>query len=82
MEKFFDIKKERDARGIEDIALLRLEQLYPFPYHEVRDMLMEYSHVSEFIWCQEEPKIKGHGLVKDIVWKESWNYQALITNLN
>ena len=56
---FYDIKKERDARGIEDIALLRLEQLYPFPYHEVRDMLKEYSHVSEFIWCQEEPKNQG-----------------------
>ena len=56
---FYDIKKERDARGIEDIALLRLEQLYPFPYHELRDMLQEYSHVSEFIWCQEEPKNQG-----------------------
>ena len=56
---FYDIKKERDARNIEDIALLRLEQLYPFPYHELRDMLQEYSHVSEFIWCQEEPKNQG-----------------------
>ena len=56
---FYDLKKARDENGITDIALLRLEQLYPFPYFEVEEMLKDYSHVKDFVWAQEEPQNQG-----------------------
>jgi 2-oxoglutarate dehydrogenase E1 component len=56
---YYDLKKARDEKGISDVALLRLEQLYPFPYFEVEEMLKDYSHVEEFIWAQEEPRNQG-----------------------
>ena len=56
---YYDLKKVRDEKGISDVALLRLEQLYPFPYFEVEEMLKNYLHVEEFIWAQEEPRNQG-----------------------
>jgi 2-oxoglutarate dehydrogenase E1 component len=56
---YYDLKKARDEKSISDVALLRLEQLYPFPYFEVEEMLKDYSHVEEFIWAQEEPRNQG-----------------------
>ena len=56
---YYDLKKNRDEKSISDIALLRLEQLYPFPYFEVEEMLKDYSHVEEFVWAQEEPRNQG-----------------------
>ena len=56
---YYDLKKARDEKGISDVALLRLEQLYPFPYFEVEKMLKDYSHVEEFVWAQEEPRNQG-----------------------
>ena len=56
---YYDLKKARDEKGISDVALLRLEQLYPFPYFEVEEMLKGYSDAEEFIWAQEEPRNQG-----------------------
>ena len=56
---FYDLKKAREEDGISDVALLRLEQLYPFPYFEVEEILKEYSHAEEFVWAQEEPRNQG-----------------------
>ena len=56
---YYDLKKARDEKGISDVALLRLEQLYPFPYFEAEEMLKDYLHVEEFIWAQEEPRNQG-----------------------
>ena len=56
---YYDLKKARDEKGISDVALLRLEQLYPFPYFEVEEMLKDYLHVEEFVWAQEEPRNQG-----------------------
>lgn len=55
---YYDLLAERDARGIDDIYLLRFEQLYPF--HDVAAE-KEFSRFSnaEFIWCQEEPQNQG-----------------------
>ena len=56
---YYDLKKARDEKGISDVALLRLEQLYPFPYFEVEEMLKGYSDAEEFVWAQEEPRNQG-----------------------
>jgi 2-oxoglutarate dehydrogenase E1 component len=56
---FFDLLETREVHGIEDIALVRIEQLYPFPIDEYAELLADYGHVDEIIWCQEEPLNQG-----------------------
>ena len=55
---YYDLLEERDARGINDIYLLRIEQYYPFPAHSLINELERFKG-AEMIWCQEEPKNQG-----------------------
>ncbi len=55
---YFDLLAERDARGIDDIYLLRVEQLYPLPAQSLRHELERFKS-AEMVWCQEEPKNQG-----------------------
>jgi 2-oxoglutarate dehydrogenase E1 component len=55
---YYDLFEEREKRGIEDILLLRVEQLYPFPYKALVKELMKYID-AEIVWCQEEPQNMG-----------------------
>jgi 2-oxoglutarate dehydrogenase E1 component len=56
---YFDLLEKRREKDHSDVALIRLEQLYPFPYRELRDAVARYRRAGEFIWCQEEPKNQG-----------------------
>jgi 2-oxoglutarate dehydrogenase E1 component len=56
---FYDLLKTRRERNIKDIAIVRLEQLYPFPHDEYRETLKRYGNVEEVVWCQEEPRNQG-----------------------
>ena len=56
---YYDLIEARRARGLENIAIIRLEQLYPFPKADFAKMLDRYAHVETFIWCQEEPQNQG-----------------------
>ena len=55
---YFDLYEEREKRGINDIYLLRLEQLYPFPAKALINELSRFRN-AEMVWCQEEPKNMG-----------------------
>ncbi|MEL6550344.1 MAG: 2-oxoglutarate dehydrogenase E1 component [Pseudomonadota bacterium] len=55
---YYDLLEERDARGIDDIYLMRFEQFYPFPAQSVVKELERFKS-AEMIWCQEEPKNQG-----------------------
>ncbi|MCE8512148.1 2-oxoglutarate dehydrogenase E1 component [Ruegeria pomeroyi] len=55
---YFDLLEERDARGIDDVYLLRIEQYYPFPAHSLINELERFKG-AEMVWCQEEPKNQG-----------------------
>ncbi|MGB5068642.1 MAG: 2-oxoglutarate dehydrogenase E1 component, partial [Albidovulum sp.] len=55
---YFDLLAERDARGLDDVYLLRLEQFYPFPAQAMVKELGRFKQ-TEVIWCQEEPKNQG-----------------------
>jgi 2-oxoglutarate dehydrogenase E1 component len=55
---YFDLLEERDARGIDDVYLLRVEQFYPFPAMSLTHELGRFKQ-AEVIWCQEEPKNQG-----------------------
>ncbi|WP_115718872.1 2-oxoglutarate dehydrogenase E1 component [Gallaecimonas mangrovi] len=56
---YYDLLDARRKNEISDIAIVRIEQLYPFPAEEVQQVLAQYSHVTEFAWCQEEPMNQG-----------------------
>jgi 2-oxoglutarate dehydrogenase E1 component len=55
---YFDLFEEREKRGLDDIYLLRVEQLYPFP---TKALMLELSRFkqAEIVWCQEEPRNMG-----------------------
>ena len=55
---YYDLLEERDARGIDDIYLMRFEQFYPFPAQASVKELERFKN-AEMIWCQEEPKNQG-----------------------
>ncbi|MEM9204716.1 MAG: 2-oxoglutarate dehydrogenase E1 component [Pseudomonadota bacterium] len=55
---YFDLYEERENRGINDVYLMRVEQLYPFPLRAMIEELQRFKH-AEIVWCQEEPKNMG-----------------------
>ncbi|KIC11837.1 2-oxoglutarate dehydrogenase [Leisingera sp. ANG-M1] len=55
---YYDLLEERDARGIDDIYLMRIEQFYPFPAISLVKELERFKQ-AEMVWCQEEPKNQG-----------------------
>jgi 2-oxoglutarate dehydrogenase E1 component len=56
---YYDLLEEREKRGINDIYLLRVEQLYPFPAKALIKELSRFKN-AEMVWCQEEPKNMGY----------------------
>ena len=56
---FYDLAKKRNDKEIKNIAIIRIEQLYPFPYDDLEEILTKYENANEFIWCQEEPLNQG-----------------------
>ncbi|MEM9046297.1 MAG: 2-oxoglutarate dehydrogenase E1 component, partial [Pseudomonadota bacterium] len=55
---YFDLLEKRDAEGIKDVYLMRLEQFYPFPALSLTRELVRFKN-AEVVWCQEEPKNQG-----------------------
>ncbi len=62
---FFDLLDARRKRGLEHVALVRIEQLYPFPTSEFCEMLEKYADSKHIVWCQEEPQNQG-------AWQYIW----------
>ncbi|MBL8518087.1 MAG: 2-oxoglutarate dehydrogenase E1 component [Betaproteobacteria bacterium] len=77
---YYDIVAERAKRGIEDIAVVRIEQLYPFPHDEYRAQIDLYPNAKSIIWAQEEPMNQGawrcvqHYLLRPLMGAQSLEY--------
>jgi 2-oxoglutarate dehydrogenase E1 component len=56
---YYDLEAYRIEQGIEDRAILRVEQLYPFPEDDLVEALAPYINMEEMVWCQEEPMNQG-----------------------
>jgi len=56
---YYDIAAERAKRSIDDIAIVRIEQLYPFPHEEFQAQIDMYPNAKSVVWCQEEPGNQG-----------------------
>ena len=56
---YYDLRAERRKRDIKNIAIIRLEQLYPFPHENFENCLLQYKNAKAILWCQEEPMNQG-----------------------
>ncbi len=56
---YYDVLEKRQTENRTDTAIIRIEQLYPFPEEELQDIVQTYPNVTIFIWCQEEPMNQG-----------------------
>jgi 2-oxoglutarate dehydrogenase E1 component len=56
---YFDLLKARREAKVDSVAIVRIEQLYPFPSDEYEAIVRKYSHAREIVWCQEEPQNQG-----------------------
>ena len=56
---YYDLLQKREENKIKDIALVRIEQLYSFPYDDLESILGIYDNANEYVWCQEEPANQG-----------------------
>ncbi|MDE2276480.1 MAG: 2-oxoglutarate dehydrogenase E1 component, partial [Burkholderiales bacterium] len=55
----YDLMKKRDERKASDVAILRVEQLYPFPHKAFAAELRRFPNATEVVWCQDEPQNQG-----------------------
>jgi 2-oxoglutarate dehydrogenase E1 component len=53
------LAEQKNIKEKHNIALIRIEQLYPFPYDDLQETLSKYKNFEEIIWCQEEPYNQG-----------------------
>ena len=56
---YYELLEQRRRNEQENVAIVRIEQLYPFPEKELQEVLANYQHVKQFVWCQEEPQNQG-----------------------
>ena len=56
---YYDLVKKREEKGADDVAILRVEQLYPFPHKVFAAELKKYPNATDIVWCQDEPQNQG-----------------------
>ncbi len=56
---YYDLLDQRRKQEMENVAIVRIEQLYPFPHEELDAVVERYKHVKDWVWCQEEPQNQG-----------------------
>ncbi len=56
---YYDLLERREENGREDVALVRLEQLFPLPLKKIQEIIKTYPKVTDYVWAQEEPRNMG-----------------------
>lgn len=56
---YYDLREAREVHGLSNVAIIRIEQLYPFPIEQYAEALAQYPDAKSVIWCQEEPENQG-----------------------
>jgi len=56
---YYDLVKQRSDNKLENSALVRIEQLYPFPHKAIASVIKTYPNLTELVWCQDEPQNQG-----------------------
>lgn len=55
----YDLMEARDAAGIDDVSIVRIEQLFPFPGDPLAVRMQRMTNLQDVVWCQEEPRNNG-----------------------
>ena len=56
---YYDITAERENNGRKDVAVVRIEQLFPFPAEQLKEIIAKYPNADDYVWAQEEPRNMG-----------------------
>ena len=56
---YYDITAERENSGRNDVAVVRIEQLFPLPVEQLKAIISNYPNADDYVWAQEEPKNMG-----------------------
>jgi 2-oxoglutarate dehydrogenase E1 component len=56
---YYDLLEQRRKNEQDDVAIIRIEQLYPFPHEEIGQIASKYKTAKDWVWCQEEPQNQG-----------------------
>jgi len=56
---YYELRAHMREAKMNNVAIVRVEQLYPFPEAKMKELLKSYAHVKDFVWCQEEPENQG-----------------------
>lgn len=56
---YYDLDDKRKEEKLDDVVIIRIEQLYPFPHDHLGVLLSQFKNASHFVWCQEEPENQG-----------------------
>ncbi len=67
----YDLMERRDAEGLDDVSIVRIEQIYPFPGEPLAARLKRMTNLETIVWCQEEPKNNGAWFFVDRLIEEA-----------
>ena len=56
---YYDLKAERENLGRDDVAIVRIEQLFPLPLTQMQEIIAKYKNADDYVWAQEEPRNMG-----------------------
>jgi 2-oxoglutarate dehydrogenase E1 component len=56
---YYDLLERKEAENREDVALVRIEQLFPLPIEQIKKVMVKYQHADDVVWAQEEPRNMG-----------------------
>ena len=79
---YYDLVKKREENGADDVAIVRVEQLYPFPHKAFATELKKYVNVTDIVWCQDEPQNQGawffvqHSILENMFDKQKLGYSG------
>lgn len=73
---YYDLVEEREKLGRDDVALVRLEQLFPLPGNQIRQLIKKYKNADDIVWAQEEPRNMGAYSYLLLHFEEAKNFRV------